>query len=305
MFDVYTSAWFSAVYLLLFVSLIGCIIPRTKHHFEALRARPPRTPARLSRLGGLHRAGVAAGGSRDARPSSRRSRSPEEAVDARPCSCARRAIGSNATTCAASSVSAERGYLRETGNLVFHTALLGVLVAVGFGGGFGYSGQRVIVEGQTFVNTLAAYDSFNPGASSTTVRSALRTVAREPRRDLREAERRRARAADRLHGRRHREGQGARGAGRHGQGQLAARDRRHGRLPARQRLRADVTVTNADGDVVFTDSVPFLPQDANLTSHRRREGPRRHARAARHGRVLLPDAVAARPQARTRRATPT
>ena len=52
MFDVYTSAWFSAVYLLLFVSLIGCIIPRTKHHLEALRARPPRTPARLSRLAG-------------------------------------------------------------------------------------------------------------------------------------------------------------------------------------------------------------------------------------------------------------
>src|SRR6478752_8063503 len=52
MFDVYTSAWFSAVYLLLFVSLIGCIIPRTKHHFDALRARPPRTPARLNRLAG-------------------------------------------------------------------------------------------------------------------------------------------------------------------------------------------------------------------------------------------------------------
>ena len=60
-------------------------------------------------------------------------------------------------------MSAERGYLRETGNLVFHTALLGVLVAVGIGGGFGFSGQRVVVEGQSFVNTLAAYDSFNPG----------------------------------------------------------------------------------------------------------------------------------------------
>jgi cytochrome c biogenesis protein len=48
-FDTYSSPWFSAVYLLLFISLIGCIIPRTKHHFEALRARPPRTPARLSR----------------------------------------------------------------------------------------------------------------------------------------------------------------------------------------------------------------------------------------------------------------
>ena len=50
LFDVYTSAWFSAIYILLFVSLIGCVIPRTKHHWKALRARPPRTPARLERL---------------------------------------------------------------------------------------------------------------------------------------------------------------------------------------------------------------------------------------------------------------
>ena len=50
MFDVYTSAWFSAIYILLFVSLIGCVIPRTKHHWKAMRSRPPRTPARLSRL---------------------------------------------------------------------------------------------------------------------------------------------------------------------------------------------------------------------------------------------------------------
>src|SRR5690606_36264766 len=50
LFDVYSSPWFSAIYLLLFVSLIGCIIPRIKHHLKALRAQPPRTPARLSRL---------------------------------------------------------------------------------------------------------------------------------------------------------------------------------------------------------------------------------------------------------------
>ena len=50
LFDVYSSAWFSAIYILLFISLIGCVIPRTTHHFKALRARPPRTPVRLSRL---------------------------------------------------------------------------------------------------------------------------------------------------------------------------------------------------------------------------------------------------------------
>jgi cytochrome c biogenesis protein len=42
----------------------------------------------------------------------------------------------------AASVSAERGYLRETGNLIFHVALVGVLVSVAIGGSFAYTGQR-------------------------------------------------------------------------------------------------------------------------------------------------------------------
>ncbi|MEJ3405425.1 cytochrome c biogenesis protein ResB [Rathayibacter sp. YIM 133350] len=149
-FDVYTSAWFSAIYLLLFISLIGCVIPRTKHHFDALRAKPPKTPARLSRLAGF--------------TERRASGSVDAAVEA-----ARSQLRSAGYRVALyesrgeRSVSAERGYLRETGNLVFHTALVGILFAVGFGGGFGFQGQRVIVQGQTFVNTLSAYDSFNPG----------------------------------------------------------------------------------------------------------------------------------------------
>src|SRR5690606_20899164 len=63
----------------------------------------------------------------------------------------------------ADSISAERGYLRETGNLVFHTALVGVLVTVGIGGGFGYNGQRVIIQDTAFTNSLVAYDSFTSG----------------------------------------------------------------------------------------------------------------------------------------------
>ena len=49
-FDVYASVWFSAIYLLLFVSLIGCILPRTRVHLTAVRGRPPRTPRRLGRF---------------------------------------------------------------------------------------------------------------------------------------------------------------------------------------------------------------------------------------------------------------
>ena len=134
------------------MSLIGCVIPRTKHHLQALCAQPPQTPARLSRLAGFS------------------SRSAPAGTDAEV------AIDEAATLLKSSryrvarfdadgefSVSAERGYLRETGNLIFHSALVGILVTVGFGSGFGFSGQRVLVEGQTFVNTLLAYDSFNPG----------------------------------------------------------------------------------------------------------------------------------------------
>src|SRR5665647_1965670 len=50
LFDVYASVWFSAVYLLLFVSLIGCIVPRVAMHGRALRARPPRAPRGLDRF---------------------------------------------------------------------------------------------------------------------------------------------------------------------------------------------------------------------------------------------------------------
>jgi len=145
-FTTYTSVWFSSIYLLLFISLIGCVLPRTKHHFDALRASPPTTPARLSRLQGF-------------------TTRTTEADAATTIESARRLLRSQRyrTELYGDSVSAERGYLRETGNLVFHAALVGVLVAVGIGGGFGYTGQRVVVEGYAFSNSLASYDSFNPG----------------------------------------------------------------------------------------------------------------------------------------------
>src|SRR3954467_10283506 len=50
LFHVFTSPWFSAIYLLLFVSLVGCIVPRVGVYLRALRAQPPRTPRNLSRL---------------------------------------------------------------------------------------------------------------------------------------------------------------------------------------------------------------------------------------------------------------
>ena len=147
LFSTFSAPWFSAIYLLLFVSLIGCIIPRSKHHLDALLARPPKTPARLSRLVGFTETATTV----DA----------ETAVDE-----ARKVLKSQGYRVEryGDSISAERGYLRETGNLIFHTALVGVLAAVGIGGALGYTGQRLLVEGEPFTNVLADYDSFTGGS---------------------------------------------------------------------------------------------------------------------------------------------
>ena len=50
LFDVFSSPWFAAVYLLLFVSLIGCVLPRGLEHARAMRAAPPPAPRNLTRL---------------------------------------------------------------------------------------------------------------------------------------------------------------------------------------------------------------------------------------------------------------
>ena len=50
LFDVYSSPWFSAIYLLLFISLIGCVLPRSIEHLKAIGAKPPITPKNLDRM---------------------------------------------------------------------------------------------------------------------------------------------------------------------------------------------------------------------------------------------------------------
>ncbi|WP_336923812.1 cytochrome c biogenesis protein ResB, partial [Aquipuribacter sp. SD81] len=60
-FDVYASPWFAAVYLLLFTSLVGCVVPRGRDLVRTWRRRPPRTPARLDRVPAHASATVAAG----------------------------------------------------------------------------------------------------------------------------------------------------------------------------------------------------------------------------------------------------
>ena len=160
LFDVFSSAWFSAIYILLFVSLVGCVLPRAGKHWRAWRAQPPRTPKRLQRLP-EHRTLTLGGRTGAAAPT------PDEVVAEaaqllrrRGYRVAVREIGS-----AAPSVAAERGMWKEVGNVVFHLALLGVLISVAVGSLFGYKGQKILVEGESFVNTLIGYDSFTPGTN--------------------------------------------------------------------------------------------------------------------------------------------
>src|SRR5690348_5130030 len=49
-FQVYSTPWFAAIYLLLFTSLVGCLLPRTWEYFKQMRARPVLTPRNLSRM---------------------------------------------------------------------------------------------------------------------------------------------------------------------------------------------------------------------------------------------------------------
>ena len=165
------------------------------------------------------------------------------------------------------SVSAERGYLRETGNLVFHTALVGVLVAVGFGGGFGFSGQRVIVEGQTFVNTLAAYDSFNPGRFFADTRLTPYRLSLENLDAVYETRNQKA-IGQPIDFTAHVTVQGQDGEPEDRTVKVNEPLYTHGTdvYLLGNGYAPTITVKNAEGEVVFTDAVPFLPQDANLTS---------------------------------------
>src|SRR3954447_12510579 len=57
-FDVFSSFWFTAIYALLFISLVGCLTPRLAEHVRSLRATPVASPRNLSRLPKHHIAEV-------------------------------------------------------------------------------------------------------------------------------------------------------------------------------------------------------------------------------------------------------
>ena len=249
LFDVYHSPWFAAVYLLLMISLIGCIVPRIGVYARALRTPPPRTPKHLGRLPAaasgrstLTTEAVLAAGEEVLRRKRFRVRRDGDAV------------------------AAERGYLRELGNILFHLSFVVMLVGLGWNSLWGYKGEVITVEGQAFSNNLTQYDDFTAGAAFKPADLAPFTVW-----------------IDRFTAK-FETGEVQRGAARvfeaavriaHGDGATESATIEvnhplvvdgtqvhligHGYAPM-------VTVTDPQGNTAFSGPVVFLPQDGNFTS---------------------------------------
>ncbi len=146
LFSVFAAPWFAAIYLLLFASLAGCVLPRTVKLVGSARQKPPRAPSNLRRL-----------------PAS-----ASYVTDLPPAAALKKSaalLGGRRFRLHTGEgwVSAEKGYLREVGNLLFHIALLALLLSVGLGGLFGYKANRLLIVGQGFANTPTALDVFHPG----------------------------------------------------------------------------------------------------------------------------------------------
>ncbi len=144
LFDVYGSPWFSAIYLLLFISLIGCVLPRTWEHARAIGAKPPLTPKYLDRMEFYNEVNRSESGALDLaelwfKKNRFRMRRDKE------------------------SISAEKGYARESGNLLFHLSLIVVLIGISLSSVEGARGMAIVNVGERFINIPTSYDNFAAG----------------------------------------------------------------------------------------------------------------------------------------------
>jgi cytochrome c biogenesis protein len=259
LFHTYTSVWFSAVYLLLMVSLVGCIVPRTITYAKAFRARPPKAPAIFSRMpaSSVREVAVADVAAAVERARAALGRARVDVVE-------HGVIEEGGFT----ELSAESGHLREVGNLLFHLAIVGVLIGVAVGSLFGYRGAAVVTEGDGFSNVLTQYDDFASGAlfdREALPPFALQVDAVDARFQLTGPQR----GAPRMFA----------AHGRWSAGASANQEKRFD-LRVNHPLKIGRTsvfligqgyapvfkVTDAEGDVVFHDAVPFLPSDGTYTS---------------------------------------
>ncbi len=256
LFNVYTSPWFSAIYILLFVSLIGCIIPRVAVYTRASRAQPPRTPRYLHRMP-VHLTADLDQDVVEQRPAAIIDRVVER-LRSRRYRVARQPDGS---------VSAERGYLREAGNLLFHVSLIFVLAGVAVVWLTNFRGTSAVVVGNGFANNLAQYDDFRAGPLFKESSLTPFTVKVDSFQTKFET------------------GSVQRGAAREFKAVVTVTDR-PGATPHRETLQVNhpltingskvhliawgyapvITVKDGNGNVAYSGPVIFLPQDGNFTS---------------------------------------
>ncbi len=241
LFDVYGSPWFSAIYILLFISLIGCVLPRTIEHFNELRAKPPATPKNLSRLD-HYITFDATNGLENAHTWLKKNKFRIRRED--------------------NSISAEKGYLRESGNLLFHLSLIFILLGLSIGSLYSVKGEAIVNVGERFVNVPTSYDSLALGKFTSesdldpfTVHVDKFVAKYDPKTNM-------------------------------PQDYTAWVTVTNNGTTSKKILKVNspltfgntrvylqangyspvVTVRNAKGDVVFQGPVPFLPQDGNLRS---------------------------------------
>ncbi|NMM92266.1 cytochrome C biogenesis protein ResB [Rhodococcus sp. SRB_17] len=157
LFDVFGSFWFTAVYVLLFVSLVGCIVPRCVEYAKAMRAQPVAAPRNLGRLPHHHVGTV------DEAPDVVAERFRKQLRSWR---VVQRVGGDRATHPGEITLSAERGFLREAGNLVFHLSLVALLISIAVGKLYYYEGNRILIAtgNESFCTVSpAAFDGLRVG----------------------------------------------------------------------------------------------------------------------------------------------
>lgn len=247
LFDVYSSFWFSAIYILLMISLAGCIVPRMRVHAKNIVEPILSPPNNLESQTGyqVFQSKIEI----------------DEIFKNMQKNAWRGKLTQDGTA-----LTIEKGYLRESGNLLFHIAILFITIAVAFGALFNYRGTILLIEENSFANTVTQYDDFRSGS--------LFAIENMPNFSFKlesfevEFER----------------GENQTGSPREFIAELTVNDQNntfeqtvvvnqpliingtkafltgHGYAP-------QIRVRDASGAVVFDRAVPFLPQDGNFTSN--------------------------------------
>ena len=139
-FDVFGSWWFILIATLLFLSLVMCLLPRTRAALRSIR-QPPIQAREIDAFPQYAERTVTA--------------APELTIDSSERVLRRRMFRVRRSEGA---LAAEKGSLREIGSLLFHWSFLLLLAGVIYGKGTGFTGRAAVVEGQTWTDGAANYD---------------------------------------------------------------------------------------------------------------------------------------------------